>query len=99
MKMRYFLMLKVFSNFEWFKSNLENGTSSTKLVFSIYFLIIHSECRKWYGVGKPEQMQNFLVYIVSPNSLQFDVDFENGLKRIFAVISTNFVGTGQIIYC
>ena len=40
MKMRFFLMLKVFSNFEWFKSNLENGTSSTKFVFSIYFLII-----------------------------------------------------------
>ena len=32
-------MLKVFSNFEWFKSNLENGTSSTKFVFLIYFLI------------------------------------------------------------
>ena len=29
-----------FSNFEWFKSNLENGTSSTKFVFSIFFLII-----------------------------------------------------------
>ena len=40
MKMQHFLMLKVFSNFEWFKSNLENGTSSTKFVFSIFFLII-----------------------------------------------------------
>ena len=40
MKMRFFLMLKVFSNFEWFKSNLENGTSSTKFVFLIYFLIM-----------------------------------------------------------
>ena len=60
-----------FSNFEWFKSNLENGTSSTKFVFSIYFFNHPSECRKWYGVGKPEQMWNFLVYIVSPNSLLF----------------------------
>uniref|UniRef100_A0A453ESE1 Uncharacterized protein n=1 Tax=Aegilops tauschii subsp. strangulata TaxID=200361 RepID=A0A453ESE1_AEGTS len=34
MKMCYFLMLKVFSNFERFKSNLENGTSSTEFVFS-----------------------------------------------------------------
>ena len=78
MKMRFFLMLKVFSNFEWFKSNLENGTSSTKFVFSIYFFNHTSECSKWYGVGKPEQMRNFLVYIVSPNSLRFYVDFENG---------------------
>ena len=33
MKMRYFLMLKVFSNFERFKSNLENGASSPSLYF------------------------------------------------------------------
>ena len=66
-----------FSNFEWFKSNLENGTSSTKFVFLIYFFNHASECRKWYGVGKPEQMQNFLAYILSANSFRFYVDFEN----------------------
>ena len=38
MKMLYFFVLKVFfSNFEWFKSNLENGPSPTEFVFSSYF--------------------------------------------------------------
>ena len=71
-------MLKVFSNFESFKSNLENDTSSTKFVFSIFFYNHTSEHSKRYGVGKAEQRRNFLVYIVSPNSLRFYVDFENG---------------------
>ena len=60
-----------FSNFARFKSNLENGTSSTEFVFSIYFFKRMSECSKRYGVGKLEEMRNFLVYIVSPNSLLF----------------------------
>ena len=33
-------MYKVFPNFEWFKSDLENGTSFTEFVFSIYLLTL-----------------------------------------------------------
>ena len=50
-------------------------------------------------VGKVEEMQNFLVYIVSSNSLLLKVNFETGKIHIFAVISTNFIEMGQIIYC
>ena len=89
---------KLFSNFEWFKSNLENGPSPTEFVFSNWFFNRVPECNKWYGVGKLEEMQNFLLCIVSPNSLLFKFYFENGWKRIFTVISTNFIGIGQIIY-
>ena len=78
MKMRFFLMLKVFSNFEWFKSNLENGTSSTKFVFSIYFFIIRPNVANEMALESRNKCETFLVYIVSPNSLRFYVDFENG---------------------
>ena len=45
-------------------------------IFDLFFNRT-SECSKSYGVRKLEQMQNFFVDIVSPNSLRFYVNFEN----------------------
>ena len=48
MKMRYFLMLKVFSNFEWFKSNafshVENALELLATIFT--FMRLFSKVQK-----------------------------------------------------
>ena len=68
MKMRYLFLSKVFSNFEQFMSNLGNGTSSIEFVFSIYFLTVRPNAANDMALENLE-MQNFLVYIISPNYL------------------------------
>ena len=97
MKMRYFLLLKVFSNLELFKSNLENGTSSIEFVFSIYFLIVCPNAANDMALEILRKCKTFWYILFLPIPYCFKSILKMA-RTYFAVISTNFIGMGQIIY-
>ena len=61
MKMRYFFILKVFSNFDWFKSNLENGPSPTEFVFN--FLTIRPNAANDMALESLKKCETFLYVL------------------------------------
>ena len=55
-----------FSNFEWFKSNVENNTSSIEFVFSIYFLTIHPNAANDMALESLNKCETFWYVLFLP---------------------------------
>ena len=57
--------LESFSNFEWFKSNLENGPSPTEFVFSSYFFIVRPNAANDIVLESLKKYETFSIYCFS----------------------------------
>ena len=80
----FFHLESFFSNFEWFKSNLENDTSSTKFVFSIYFLIMRLNVANDMALESLNKCETFWYVLF----LQILYGFKSVLKMAKNVFSS-----------
>ena len=82
MKMRYFFMLKVFSNFEWFKSNLENGPSPSSY-FRANFLTVRPNAANDMALESWNKCETLLYILFLPIPYGFKSVLKMG-KNIFS---------------